>query len=53
MEYALIPPKQDSFVWLAVKHEQNAVEANLPLWGTYIRYFAVYGTNQQFDGETE
>jgi len=22
--------KQDSFVWLAPKHEQNAVEANLP-----------------------
>jgi len=29
VEYALIPPKQDSFSRLAAKHEQSAVEANL------------------------
>ena len=30
MEYAFIPLKQDSFVQLAAKHEQSAVEAKLP-----------------------
>jgi len=30
MEYALIPPKQNSFALLAAKHEQSPVEANLP-----------------------
>ena len=36
------PPKQDPFALLAAKHEEGAVEANLPLRGTYVRYFAVY-----------
>jgi len=26
------------------KHEQSEVEADLPFRGTYVRYFAVYGT---------
>ena len=28
--YTFIPTKQDSFARLAAKHEQSAVEANLP-----------------------
>ena len=38
------PPKQGSFARLAEKHEQSALVANLPLRGTCVRYFPIYGT---------
>jgi len=51
MEYALIPPKQDSFAQFSAKHEQSAMEANLPQQALretyleeYVTYFAVCST---------
>jgi len=43
MEYPLTCPKQDWFARLTAKYKQNAVEANLPLRETDVRYFDVYG----------
>jgi len=50
MEYALIPPKQGSFARLAVKHEQRAVEANLPTYHFEERMFVILPSDARLVG---